>query len=76
MPPPRGNPGSATAAPKSACKYVEEIGSAAMLAGNSLTGVAPEVNLREHVTCVPLLNVNMALKPKDDAIRSPKQGYQ
>ena len=34
----------------SARRHVEEIGSAAMLAGTRSTGVAPEVNFREHVT--------------------------
>ena len=38
--------------------------------------VAPEVNLRERILCMPLPSVNkaeptLALKP-----RSPKQGYQ
>ena len=32
-------------------RYVEEIGSAAILAAKRLAGVAPEVNLREHLTC-------------------------
>ena len=32
-------------------RYVEETGSAAMLAGKTLVGVTPEGNLREHVTC-------------------------
>ena len=37
---------------------MEEIGSAAMLAAKRLAGVAPEVNLREHVTHMPLASVN------------------
>ena len=42
-----------------AYRYVEEIG---MLAANRLAGVAPEVNLREHVDliCMPLQSVNKA----------------
>ena len=36
-----------------ACKYVEEIGLAAMLAAKRLAGVAPEVNLGECVTHMP-----------------------
>ena len=58
------------------CRYVEEIGSAAMLATKRLAGVAPEVNLRECITCMPLSCANKALKPKGDVTRSPKQGYQ
>ena len=41
-------------------RYVEEIGSAAMLATKRLAGVTPEVNLRECVTCMPLPSVNKA----------------
>ena len=36
-----------------AYRYMEEIGSAAMLAAKRLAGVTPEVNLRDHVTCMP-----------------------
>ena len=36
---------------------MEEIGSKA---AKSLANVAPEVNLMEHVTCMPLQNVNKA----------------
>ena len=43
-----------------ACKYMEEIGSAAMLAIKRLAGVTPEVNLREHVTYMPLPSMNKA----------------
>ena len=38
---------------------MEENGSAAMLAAK-LTGVAPDVNLWEYVTCMPLPSVNKA----------------
>ena len=44
-----------------ACRYVEEIDSAAMLATKRLAGVTPEVNLREHVTCMPQPSVNKAI---------------
>ena len=39
---------------------MEEIGSAAMLATKRLAGVTPEVNLREHVTYMPLPSMNKA----------------
>ena len=39
-------------------RYVEEIGLAAIWAANRSAGVTPGVNLREHVTCTPLPNVN------------------
>ena len=41
-------------------KYVEENGSAAILATKRSAGVAPEVNLREHVKCMPPPIVNNA----------------
>ena len=41
-------------------RYVEEICSAAMLAIKRFAGVAPQVNLRECVTCMPLPSVNKA----------------
>ena len=56
-----------------ACRYEEEISSAAMLTIDRLAGVAPEVNLREYVTCTPSPS---ALKPRGDVTLSPKQGYQ
>ena len=31
-----------------------------MLASNRSAGVAPEANLREHVTCIPLSSMNKA----------------
>ena len=34
-----------------ACRYVEDISSAAMLATNRSAGVTPEMNLSERVTC-------------------------
>ena len=53
---------------------------AAMLAIYTCRGVAPEVNLREHISHTPLQSLNkaeptLALKPRGDVTRSPKQGY-
>ena len=42
-------------------RYVEEIGSAAMLATKRSAGVTPEVNLRECVTHKPLPSANKAV---------------
>ena len=39
-------------------RYPEEKGSAAMLAAKRSPGVAPDVNLRTHVTSIPLPGVN------------------
>ena len=58
------------------CRYVEEIGMAAMLVTKRLAGVTPELNLRECVICMPLHLPTLALKPKGEVTRSPKQGYQ
>ena len=44
----------------SSCSYVEEIGMAAMLVTKRSAGVAPEVNLRECVMCMPLPSANKA----------------
>ena len=44
-----------------ACRYMDENGSAAMLATKRLVGVTPEVNFRECVTCMPLPSANNAL---------------
>ena len=54
---------------------------AAMLAVYTSRGVAPEVNLRERISCMPPQSLNkaeptLALKPRGDVTRSPKQGYQ
>ena len=43
-----------------ACRYMEENGSAAILDTKRLGGVTVEVNLREHVTCMPLPSMNKA----------------
>ena len=54
---------------------------AAMLAIYTGRGVTPEVNLREHISHMPQQSSNkaaptLALKPRGDVTRSPKQGYQ
>ena len=54
---------------------------AAMLAIYTGRGVAPEVNLRECISHMPPQSSNkaeptLALKPRGDITRSPKQGYQ
>ena len=41
-------------------RHVEEIGSAAMLVPKRLADVAPEVNLRDHVTHMPMPSANKA----------------
>ena len=58
-------------------KYVGQIGLAAMLAVKRLAGVAPEVNLRNSVQARKHASEStLALKPRADVTRSPKQGYQ
>ena len=54
---------------------------AAMLALYTGKGVSPEMNLRECISCMPPHSSNkpeptLALKPRGDVTRSPKQGYQ
>ena len=49
---------AAVAPPRFARRFVEENGSAAMLAAKRLAGVAPKVNLREHGACMPPPSVN------------------
>ena len=54
---------------------------AAMLAIYKSRGVAPEVNLRKYISCMPQQSSNkaeptLALKPRGDVTRKPKQGYQ
>ena len=54
---------------------------AAMLAIYTGRGVAPDMNLRECISCMPPQSLNkaepiLALKPRGDVTRSPKQGYQ
>ena len=64
----------------SACGYIKENGSAAILATKRSAGVTQEVNLRECITCIPPPSVNkvatQALKPRADVTRSPKQDHQ
>ena len=52
---------SSAAPPMPALRYVEETGLTAMLAAKRLAGVTPEVNLRQHVTCMPLPSANKAV---------------
>ena len=62
-----------------ACRHVEEISSATILAAKRLAGVTSEVNLWEHVKCLCQMQIrltNLALKPRGDITISPKQGYQ
>ena len=52
-----------------------------MLAVYTSRGVTPEVNLRECISHTPPQSSNkaeptLALKPRGDVTRSPKQGYQ
>ena len=52
-----------------------------MLAIYTGRGVAPEVNLRERISRMALQSANkaeptLALKPRGNVTRSPKQGYQ
>ena len=52
-----------------------------MLALYTNKGITPEVNLREHISHTPPQSLNkaeptLALKPRGDVTRSPKQGYQ
>ena len=50
------------ASPMRAHRYVEKNGSAAyMLVTKRSAGVTPEVNLREHITHIPLSNMNKAI---------------
>ena len=63
------------------CKYVDQKGSAAMLTSIQSTGVTPEVNLRitqvrKNTGEKAHRGSTLALKPRADVTRSPKQGYQ
>ena len=61
-------------------RYVEENGLATILATKRSAGVTPEVNLCEpsHVCLcqVQIRLLTLALKPRGDTTRSPKQWYQ
>ena len=54
-------------------KYVEDNGSAAMLAAKKLAGVTSEVNLNEHAH---LCQAWTRLPTRGDITTSPKQEYQ
>ena len=57
------------------CKYMDWKGSATMLTSIQSAGVAPEMNLR--ITGKKALKGStLALKPRADFNRSPKQGYE
>ena len=58
-------------------KYVDRKGSAAILTSIQSAGVAPEVKLRiTQVRKHTSEGSTLALKPRADITRSPKQGYQ
>ena len=60
-----------------ACKYVEKKGLTAMLAAKRSAGVAPEVNLKECTSPMPLPSANKAshsgFETTGDVTRNPKQ---
>ena len=56
------------------CKYVDQTGSAAMLATKRSAGVTPEVNLRNPLHATE--RATLALKPRTGVAGSPKEGYQ
>ena len=56
-----------------ACRYMEEIGLVAMLATKRLAGIKPELNLREHVTCMPLPSMNKVVHSGFDTQRRRNQ---
>ena len=55
------------------CKYVDQKGSAAMLTSIQSAGVTPEVNLRIIQVRKHAKGPTLALKPRTDVTRSPKQ---
>ena len=57
-------------------RYVEKNSRAAMLAAKRSASVAPEVNLRECVTCTPPPSANKDAHSGFETQRRPKQGYQ
>ena len=61
-------------------RYMEDNGSAVMLAAKKSVSVAPEVKHRECVTHIPLPSVHEAAHSdfgtQRNITRSPKQGYQ
>ena len=62
--------------PICAHSYMEEIGSAAMLAAKGLAGVTPEVNFRECVTCMPPTNNNNAAHSSFETQRRHHQKFK
>ena len=64
------------APPMLACRYMEGNSSAAMLASKRSASAAPEVNIRECVTCMTSPSANKEMSPRGDVTRSLKQGYQ
>ena len=68
------------ALPIPACRYVEKNSSAAILATKRLAGVAPEVNLRECVTGMPLPSMtkvaHSGFETQSICHCNPKQGCE
>ena len=58
------------------CKFVDQKGSAAMLTSIQSVFITPEVNLRITKVRKDAKSSTLALKPRADVTRSPKQGYQ
>ena len=59
-------------------RYMEGIGSAAILATKRLAGVTTRGESKGMCNIcmlLPSMNMALALKPKGDITRSPKQGY-
>ena len=61
------------APPMPARRYIEKDGSAAMLVAKKSAGVAPEVNLQEHVTHTTLPSMNKAAHSGFETQRSCHQ---
>ena len=57
-------------------RYVEENGSTAMLAIKRLAGAVPEVNFREHVTCMPVPSANKAAHFDSETQRRHHQKFK
>ena len=60
------------AIPMPAHRYMEQIGSAAILETKKSAGVAPELNLWEHVTHTPPPSTNKAAHSEDTEETSPE----
>ena len=61
------------------CKYMDQKGSAAMLAAKRFAGVPPEVNLRNPLHAgnkAASKGSTLALKPRADVTRIPERVYQ